>query len=260
MVAARSVRVPALWCHPAGVDGSSVPSLSQLPELSWVINNESFGKIMVDHCAFGVARRRWGVPFVLLYTSLPSLNEVVGCCPSRFRCQGDHQHHAINVLTTGDAEYIPIELSNLLAHCICSEIGLFSVPDSFVCAGAPSLSDDGLWQFFRPRSVFLNLVDFCTFSVLTLSISIVSPLASRCKVLSRLFFVGCLHLSESWVCAMWHSHFAGCRRGPSLCPAAFLLFGLVALVLPIVIDICMRLSVACCDYFGSVVTWGFLTS
>ena len=37
---------------------------------------------------------------VLLYTSLPSLNEVVDCCPSRLRCQGDHQHHAINVLTT----------------------------------------------------------------------------------------------------------------------------------------------------------------
>ena len=125
MVAARSVRVLALWCHPAGVDGSSVPSLWQLPELSWTINNESFGKIVVDHCTFGVARRRWRVPLVLLFTSLPSLNEVVECCPSRFRCQGDHQHHAINFLTTGDAEYIPNELSNLLAHCICSEIGLF---------------------------------------------------------------------------------------------------------------------------------------
>ena len=61
MVTTRSVRVPALWCHPAGVDGSSVPSFWQLLELSWVINNESFGEIVVDHCAFGVARRRWRV-------------------------------------------------------------------------------------------------------------------------------------------------------------------------------------------------------
>ena len=93
MVTARTVRVPALWCHPAGVDRSSVPSLWQLPELSWLINDESFGKIMVDHCAFGIARRRWRVPLTLLYTSVPSLNEVVECCPSRFRCQGGHQHH-----------------------------------------------------------------------------------------------------------------------------------------------------------------------
>ena len=104
---------------------SSVPSLWQLSELSWVINNESFGKIMVDHCAFGIARRRWRVPLTLLYTSLPSLNEVVECCPSRFRCQGGHQHHAINLLTSGDAEYIPNEVRSTRALCLFGDWSLF---------------------------------------------------------------------------------------------------------------------------------------
>ena len=40
------------------------------------------------------------------------------------------------MLVTRDAEYIPSELSELLARCVCSDIGLFSVPDLFVRAGA----------------------------------------------------------------------------------------------------------------------------
>ena len=41
------------------------------------------------------------------------------------------------LLVTGDAAYIPSELSELLARCVCSDIGLCSVPDLFVRAGVP---------------------------------------------------------------------------------------------------------------------------
>ena len=73
---------------------------------------------------------------------------------SRFRCQGGSASCKKNKLVTGDAEYIPSELSELLARCVYSEIGLFSVPDVFVRAGVLPLSDDCLWQFFRRLDLY----------------------------------------------------------------------------------------------------------
>ena len=92
MLAARAARLLALWCHPSGMDGSSAPSLWQLLELSWVINNGSFCEGTIDHCAFSIARRRWRMPITVICTNLPGFNDVVECHPSRFRCEGGHQH------------------------------------------------------------------------------------------------------------------------------------------------------------------------
>ena len=112
-------------------------------------------KKTVDHYAFGIARRRWRVPLTVLCTNLPSFDEVVECRPSRFRCQGGHQHHAKQLLVTEDAGYIPNELSELLARCVCSET------DLFVRAGAHPLSDDGLWQFFRHLDLYFSVLIIC---------------------------------------------------------------------------------------------------
>ena len=94
------------------------------------------------------------MPITVMHTNLPGFNDVVECHPSRFRCEGGRQHHAKTLIVAGDAAYIPSELSELLARCVCSDIGLFSVPDLFVRAGVPPLSDDGLWQFFRPPDLY----------------------------------------------------------------------------------------------------------
>ena len=49
---------------------------------------------------------------------------------------------------------MPGELSELLARCVCSDIGLFAEPGLFIRAGVPPLSHDGLWQYFRPLDLY----------------------------------------------------------------------------------------------------------
>ena len=132
MLAARAARLLALWCHPSGMDGSSAPSLWQLLELSWVINNGSFCERTIDHCAFSIARRRWRMPITVICTNLPGFNDVVECHPSRFRCEGGHQHPRKKMIVTGDGAYIPSELSVRVARTLCL-FGYWSVSPYLTC-------------------------------------------------------------------------------------------------------------------------------